>query len=87
MKKKKPEIDFLKKVVAGVLIFLMIFTSVVLYLFYKTSGMEPSVLVGAVFGATVSELGICGWIQKNKIKAGQTADKNTESEGVNEDEY
>ena len=62
---------FLTKVVTGILIFLFLFTVAILFLFYKTGGMEPSVLVGAVFVGTLGELGICGWIQHGKMKTEQ----------------
>ena len=84
MNEKKNGSNFLKSVVACVLIFLLIFTSVVLYLFYKTGGMEPSTLVAAVFGATVSELSICGWIQKHKIQASKDA-TDTDAENGEDD--
>lgn len=48
-------------------IFLLLFTVTILIIFCAT-GMEPSTLVGCVFGACGLEGGIMGWIKTTKEK-------------------
>lgn len=70
--------NFMKKILIGVFIFLLIFTGVILYLFYHTDGAEPSTLIACVFAACIGEFSICGIIQTNKNKYkkdGTVADK------------
>ena len=60
--------DFMKKIIIGVFIFLLIFTGVILYLFFATDGNEPATLIACVFAACIGEFSICGLIQTNKNK-------------------
>lgn len=60
--------DFMKKIIIGVFVFLLIFTGVILYLFFATEGAEPSTLIACVFAACIGEFSICGLIQTNKNK-------------------
>ena len=58
--------DFSKWVVAGMLCANLVFTSVVLYIFF-TRGVEPTTLIQAWYGLLGAELGILGWIKTRKI--------------------
>lgn len=50
-----------------VIVLLVLFTLRVLDIVEKT-GYEPSVLIGAVFGAGLGEFSIMGWIKNTKVK-------------------
>lgn len=63
--KKKKKGRFMKGIIIGVFLFLLIFISVVLWLFYKT-GSEPSTLIASVFAVAVGEFSILGSIKKKK---------------------
>ena len=66
-KSQKKKGRFSKKIVTLVIILNVIFTSAVLYLFYKTSS-EPSILIGAWFAFTTVELWSLASIKKKEIK-------------------
>lgn len=58
---------FSKLVVSAVVILNVCFTIAVLYVFLKTNGNEPTVLIGAWFGFTTGELWMLSSIKKKKI--------------------
>lgn len=62
MKKKR---NYMKIVVTAILLFLLGFTGLCLYLFYRTGGMEPSTLIVSVFAAVMGELSICGLLKRS----------------------
>lgn len=57
--------DFIKKVIIGTFVFLLLFTIAMIVVFCMT-GSTPDVLIGAVFAACVGEYSICGMIKKTK---------------------
>jgi len=57
--------DFIKKVIIGTFVFLLLFTVAMIVVFCMT-GSTPDVLIGAVFAACVGEYSICGMIKKTK---------------------
>ena len=63
--KQKKKGRFMKGIIVGVFIFLLVFITVVLWLFYKT-GSEPSTLIASVFAVAVGEFSILGSIKKKK---------------------
>ena len=63
--KQKKKGRFMKGIIIGVFLFLLVFISVVLWLFYKT-GNEPSTLIASVFAVAVGEFSILGSIKKKK---------------------
>lgn len=63
--KKKKKGRFSKGILVFMLIFLLIFTSLCMYITYKT-GIEPSSLIIAVFGFCGFEGGCMAWIKKTK---------------------
>lgn len=63
--KQKKKGRFMKGIIIGVFLFLLIFIGVVLWLFYKT-GSEPSTLIASVFAVAVGEFSILGSIKKTK---------------------
>ncbi len=63
--KQKKKGRFMKGIIIGVFLFLLVFIGVVLWLFYKT-GSEPSTLIASVFAVAVGEFSILGSIKKMK---------------------
>lgn len=63
--KQKKKGRFMKGIIIGVFLFLVVFIGVVLWLFYKT-GSEPSTLIASVFAVAVGEFSILGSIKKKK---------------------
>ena len=63
--KKKKKGRFMKGIIVGVFLFLLVFIGVVLWLFYKT-GSEPSTLIASVFAVAAGEFSILGSIKKTK---------------------
>lgn len=63
--KQKKKGSFMKGIIVGVFLFLLVFIGVVLWLFYKT-GSEPSTLIASVFAVAVGEFSILGSIKKKK---------------------
>ncbi len=63
--KQKKKGRFMKGIIIGVFLFLLVFIGVVLWLFYKT-GSEPSTLIASVFAVAVGEFSILGSIKKKK---------------------
>lgn len=63
--KQKKKGRFMKGIIVGVFLFLLVFIAVVLWLFYKT-GSEPSTLIASVFAVAVGEFSILGSIKKKK---------------------
>ncbi|WP_410496404.1 hypothetical protein QTL86_02745 [Cellulosilyticum sp. ST5] len=63
--KQKKKGSFMKGIIVGVFLFLLVFIGVVLWLFYKT-GSEPSTLIASVFAVAVGEFSILGSIKKTK---------------------
>lgn len=59
--------DFMKKVIIGMFIFLIIFTIGVMIEFYYT-GNVPDTLIKYVFGACMGEYSICGLLKHTKEK-------------------
>ena len=59
--------DFMKKVIIGMFIFLIIFTIGIMVEFYYT-GSVPDTLVKCVFGACMGEYSICGLLKHTKEK-------------------
>lgn len=68
MNKKK---DFSKKIVSLIVGLNVLFTIAILYVFLKTNGSEPTVLVGCWFGFTTGELWMLSSIKKTKVKSGE----------------
>lgn len=67
-KKQKKKNMFSKFVVILVIILNTIFTAGVFYVFDKTGGNEPSVLIGSWFAFTTVELWNLAKIKREKIK-------------------
>ena len=65
---------FSKVVVSAVVILNVFFTIAVLYVFLKTNGNEPTVLIGAWFGFTTGELWMLSSIKKKKINQDKNKD-------------
>ena len=63
--KQRKKGRFMKGIIIGVFLFLLVFIGVVLWLFYKT-GSEPSTLIASVFAVAVGEFSILGSIKKMK---------------------
>ena len=63
--KQKKKGRFMKGIIIGVFLFLLVFIGVLLWLFYKT-GSEPSTLIASVFAVAVGEFSILGSIKKKK---------------------
>ena len=63
--KQKKKGRFMKGIIIGVFLFLLVFIGVILWLFYKT-GSEPSTLIASVFAVAVGEFSILGSIKKRK---------------------
>lgn len=63
--KQRKKGRFMKGIIVGVFLFLLVFIAVVLWLFYKT-GSEPSTLIASVFAVAVGEFSILGSIKKKK---------------------
>ena len=63
--RQKKKGRFMKGIIIGVFLFLLVFIGVVLWLFYKT-GSEPSTLIASVFAVAVGEFSILGSIKKKK---------------------
>ena len=57
--------NFLKKIIIGIFIFLLLFTLGMIVIFCAT-GSIPDTLVLAVFGACIGEYSICGLIKNSK---------------------
>lgn len=57
---------FSKKIVIGILIYSFLFSQEILYVFVKTGGMEPTVLVGAFFTGVIAELWALARIETNR---------------------
>lgn len=71
---------FSKWIVALVILLNTGFTGAVLYLFLRTNGQEPSVLIGAWFTFTTGELWMLSSITKTKVQGGDaSADPESES--------
>ena len=74
--------SFSKKIVAVVIILAVLFTIAVLWVFVKTGGNEPTVLVASVFAFLTSEL----WnLARIKINGGVSYEDKLETE-INEQE-
>ena len=72
---------FNKKIVTGILLFMLIFTIAILVIFIKT-GNEPGVTVGAVYAACTGEL----WsLAKIKTKERESNGYNNDNTGDNLD--
>lgn len=63
--KVKKKGRFMKGIIIGVFIFLLIFTGTILWLFYRT-GNEPSTLIASVFALSCGEFSVLGWIKNKK---------------------
>ncbi len=74
----KKDSQFSKFIVTLVLFLNVTFTSVVLYIFLKTSA-EPTVLIGCWFAFTTGELWLLATVKKDKIKNNKK-DKNNDNE-------
>lgn len=74
----KKDSQFSKFIVTLVLFLNVTFTSVVLYIFLKTSA-EPTVLIGCWFAFTTGELWLLATVKKDKIKNNKR-DKNNDNE-------
>lgn len=61
------KVKFSKKLIVLICIFLLIFISIMAYLFYKT-GNEPATLITCVFAFCGIEGGILGWIKTSEEK-------------------
>lgn len=61
--------DFSKSLVIFSFFLLVVFTAVVLYIFWQT-GNEPSTLITAFFAAVLGEFGFLAWIKKTKVQRG-----------------
>lgn len=57
--------DFMKKVIIGMFVFLLLFTLAMIAVFCLT-GSTPDSLIVAVFGACIGEYSICGLLKKAK---------------------
>ena len=64
---------FSKIIVALVVVLNVVFTSVVLYIFFKT-GMEPTSLIVAWFAFTTGELFLLSGLKKKEIDCHDKAD-------------
>lgn len=72
---------FNKKIVTGILLFMLVFTIAILVIFIKT-GNEPGVTVGAVYAACTGEL----WsLAKIKTKERETYGYNDNNTGIGPD--
>lgn len=72
--------NYSKKVVTAVIILAVMFTFAVLWVFVKTGGNEPTVLVASVFAFLTSEL----WnLARIKINGGGSCENKLETE-INE---
>ena len=58
---------FTKALILLIFAYLFYFTERILSIFEKT-GVEPVVLIGAVFGILGLECGVMGWIKNTKVK-------------------
>ena len=47
---------FSKKIVIGILIYSFLFSQEIMYIFVKTGGIEPTILVGSFFTGVIAEL-------------------------------
>lgn len=74
--KKTNKLDIVLIIVA---IFLLIFTSVMIWLFYYFQQV-PDALILSVFGACTGELSICGWIKNVKEKLKEESEEETNDE-------
>ena len=79
MARKKSNKGFMKKVLTGMFIFLVLFVIACLLIQYTTS-TEPSTLITAVFAFCTVEGGLGAWIKITK-------EKETKKEVSNNDEY
>jgi hypothetical protein len=79
--KRKKRGKFLKMVLIGMFVYLILFTCVCLYITYKT-GVEPNTLITCVFTFCGVEGGLSAWIRNTKEKKKDMRDKKME-----EDEY
>lgn len=68
-KKKTKKGLFSKFIIIGGFIYLFYFTERVLRV-VESTGNEPGILIGAVFGAIIGECGLLAWIKNTKIKKG-----------------
>lgn len=57
---------FSKKIVIGILIYSFLFSQEILYVFLKTGGAEPTVLVGGFFTGVIAELWALARIEINR---------------------
>lgn len=58
-------------------ILLILFTIRVLNI-VETTGVEPGILIGSVFGAALGEAGILGWIKNTKTRSDRNNGGNDE---------
>lgn len=78
--------DFMKKILIGMFIFLLVFTAAMVILFCLT-GSTPDTLIVAVFGACAGEYSICGLIKKAKEKEKTARLEKGFIEDYSEDDY
>lgn len=76
----KSQNKYIKKILAFMFIYLILFTSTCLFITYKT-GKEPTTLILSVFAFCGVEGGLSAWIRTTKVKkADKTAVKDKECE-------
>ena len=78
--------DFMKKILIGMFVFLLVFTAAMVLLFCLT-GSTPDTLIVAVFGACAGEYSICGLIKNAKEKQKTVRLEKGFVEDYQEDDY
>ena len=77
--------EFMNKVIIFIAIFLIVFTAINLFIFYRI-GNSPDVLITAVFSACLGELGFMSWIKNTKQKYIDTEPTYTDDDDDDEEE-
>ncbi len=75
---KRKMMKTMDKILIFIGVFLLIFTSVMIFIYYKTGGV-PDTLIVSIFGICGGEAGIMGWIKTTKDKF---IDKDLEKERI-----
>ena len=67
MSQQKPKSRYSKKLISSISIFLVLFV-IATFVVYWHTGSEPTVLIGSVFGAALTEYWALAGIKKAEIK-------------------
>lgn len=77
---------YIKKILAGMFIYLILFTIACLYITYKTGG-EPKTLIMSVFAFCGIEGGLSAWIKTTKEKKNGNENKGSKKSKDEDNDY